>query len=102
MEVLILIIVASNLLLTISLAVSIKRKENEMAATLDEISADVTGESTLIDSLSTLLSGLAAQVKAAAGDQTKIDAIFAAAESNKAKLATALAANTPAAPPAGP
>ena len=69
-----------------------------MAATLDQVLADVTDESTAIDSVSALIQGLRDQITAAAGDQTKIDQIFQAAESNKAKIAAALAANVPPAP----
>lgn len=74
----------------------IERKLDSMAATLDQVAQDMNDESTLIDGLSTLIQGLKDQVTAAKGDQAKIDAIFAQAEANKNKLATALAANTPA------
>lgn len=75
---------------------------NKMAATLDDVLKDVTDESTVIDGISTLLSGLQKQLKDAlanAADKAKVDAIFAAVESNKAKLAKAVTDNTPAAPP---
>ena len=79
--------------------------QRRIMATLDEILQDVTDESTAIDGVLTLISGLKAQLDAALAGagitpevQSKIDAIFTAAEANKAKLATALAANTP--PPA--
>lgn len=76
---------------------------NKMAATLDDVLKDVTDESTVIDGISTLLSGLQQQLKDAlanAADKAKVDAIFAAVESNKAKLAKAVTDNTPAAPTA--
>lgn len=76
-------------------------------ASLDEVLKDVTDESTQLDGIGTLITGLQQQVKEAmansgisAADQAKIDAIFAAAESNKQKIATALSANTPASAPA--
>lgn len=82
------------------LAAVLKNQEIFMA-TLDEILSDVTDESTKLDSLSALISGLKQQVADAlaganvpADVQTKIDAIFAAAESNKAKIQKALDANT--------
>lgn len=65
---------------------------------LDDVLADVNAETTLITGVSSLLTGLKAAVDAAKGDQAKIDQIFAVAEANKAALAGALAANTPAAP----
>ena len=74
-------------------------------ATLDQVLADVTAESTQIDGVMTFIQGLQAQIAALPGItpamQTQIDAIFAGAEANKAKLAAAIVANTPA-QPAGP
>ncbi len=85
-------------------------QQEKIMASLEDIARDVTEESTLIDGVSTLITGLKTQLATAlegAGlspdTQKQIDAIFAAAEANKAKLATALAANTPAEnPPANP
>jgi ABC-type transporter Mla subunit MlaD len=80
----------------------------KIMATLDDVLKDVTDESTAIDSISTLISGLRQQVADAlagatlpAATQAKVDAIFTAAETNKTKIATALAANTPAAQAGG-
>lgn len=70
-------------------------------ATLDEALAVVTAESTVDDSIVALLEQLAAQIKAgglSAADQAKVDAIFTSATNNSAKIATAVTANTPAAP----
>lgn len=85
--------------------------ENIMA-TLDQVLADVTNETTQLDGIATLIQGLQDQVKAVPSltpdQQAAIDKIFAAAETNKQKIATALASNAPAptpaaggAPPAG-
>src|ERR1700730_6653838 len=85
----------------------------KMMATLDQVLAAVTDESTQLDSLSTLIAGLKQQVADAlagttlpAAVQAKVDAVFAQAETNKGKIATAISANTPAAnippPAAGP
>lgn len=81
--------------------------QETIMATLDAVLADVTGESTQIAGISTLISGLEQQVADALSGttlpptvQAKVDAIFAQAEKNKADIATALAANTPAAPAA--
>ena len=77
-------------------------------ATLDDILVDVTAESTQIDGVTTLITGLQAQVAAAlsgttipAAVQAKIDAAFAGMQTNDAKIAAALKANVPATP-AGP
>ena len=71
-------------------------------ATLDDVLADVTQESTDLDSISALIAGLKQQIAdALAGvtlppaTQAKVDAIFTGAETNKGKIATALAANVP-------
>ncbi len=78
------------------LGVIIKQQE-AMLASLDDILKDVTDESSQIDGLSTLISGLKDQLAAAlAGTtlppatQAKVDAIFAAAEVNRGKIADAL------------
>lgn len=80
------------------------QNQEKIMATLDQVLQDVTDESTAIDGISTLISGLKQQLAdALAGTtlpapvQAKVDAIFAQAETNKGKIATALAANTTAA-----
>ncbi len=77
------------------------KNQNTMATTLQNIQDDVTGETSLIASLSTLVNGLEAQVNAIPGitpaQQAQIDSIFNTAESNKAALTAALVAGTPAA-----
>lgn len=74
-------------------------------ASIDQVAADVTAETTVIDSISTLIGGLETQLAAAlagagipADVQAKIDAVFATAETNKAKLAAAVLAGTPVQP----
>jgi altronate dehydratase len=78
--------------------------EKRIMATLDQVLQDVTDESTVIDSISTLVTGLKQQVADALSGatlppavQAKVDAVFAQAETNKAKLAAAVTTNTPAA-----
>lgn len=72
-------------------------------ASLDDVLADVTGESTRLDSISTLIQGLQQQLAdALAGTklppavQAKVDAIFSTAETNKAKIDAALNTGVPA------
>lgn len=73
--------------------------------TLDQVLQSVTDESTLDDSIIALLQGIKAQLDAvlAGGlspeNQAKVDAIFAAAEANKAKVSAAVTANTAASKP---
>ncbi len=73
-----------------------------MAATLDDVLADIQAEKTAIAGLSDLISGLKQQLADALANanlspenQAKVDAIFAEAEARKAELAAALAANVP-------
>src|SRR4051812_30847691 len=68
----------------------IEHNTEKLMATLDEVLQDVTDESTVIDSINTLVQGLRQQLADAlsganlpAPVQAKIDQIFAAAESNK-------------------
>lgn len=83
----------------------ILKKEVAMSATIDQLVADVTAETTLEGSIITLLNNVEAQLKAALAntviapaDQAKLDSMFSDLESNKAALAAAIAANTPVAP----
>lgn len=85
----------------------ITTNQEAIMATLDQVLADVTDESTRLDSISALIDGLKTQLAAAlAGTtlppatQAKVDAIFAAAEANKGKIDVALNANVPAPTPA--
>lgn len=81
----------------------LEERLEQMANTLDDVLKDVNDESTLDDSIITLLTGIKGQLDTVlaggltADQQTKVDAIFAAAEANKAKVAAAITANTPAA-----
>jgi len=83
-------------------------KENSIMASIDDVLTDVTAESTQLDGINTLISGIQAQLASALSGtnvppavQTKIDAVFAQLQNNDTKIAAALNANTPASP-AGP
>jgi len=68
-----------------------------MSATLDQVLADVTAETTLVGSLQTFVQGLEAQIAnigLSPSDQAKVDQIFAGLEANKVALAAIQ--NTPA------
>ncbi len=75
-------------------------RQNAMAKSLDDLTADVAAESTAVDGLITLTSGIKAQLDAAlAGgltpdQQAKVDAIFAAVDAKKADIAAAITVNT--------
>ncbi len=85
----------------------IRQLERKIMNTLDQVLQDVNDEATVIDSVVTLVASLQKQVADALANtnlppdvQAKIDQVFAQVEANKAKLATAVVANTPAAPAA--
>ena len=85
----------------------LQRTENIMA-TLDQITQDIQDEATSIAGVSTLIAGLKQQLADALSGttlppavQTKVDAIFAGAEANKAALAAALT-TTPSGSPVPP
>lgn len=75
--------------------------QERIMATLDETLAAVTAEGTKVDSIIALLTGIKAQLDAVlAGGltpdvQAKVDAIFAQATTNAAKIDAAITANTP-------
>lgn len=62
--------------------------------------AKVSEQSTVIESAITLLNGLSSQLQAAADDPAQIQEIIDQVAAQSAALAGAVAANTPAAPPA--
>jgi hypothetical protein len=66
--------------------------------TLDTLTQDVADETTLDASIIALLDNISAQLKAAGNDQAKLDALDAAINANKAAIAAAIQANTPAPP----
>lgn len=68
--------------------------------TLDDVLAEVQAEKTVVDSAVVLIGGLSDQLKAAGGDPAKIQAVIDAIDANKAELAAAVQAGTPAAPAA--
>ena len=100
---LIALFVAANLLVTLRL----RRRLRKVMATLDEVLALVTAETTQLDSVIALIDGLKAQLDAIlAGQlppevQAKVDAVFAAATTNAAKIVDALDTNI-VPPPPGP
>lgn len=82
----------------------INRNLETIMATIDQLVTDVNEESTLEESVITLLNGIKQQLTEALSGanlppavQAKVDAAFSQLEANKAKLADALTANTPAA-----
>jgi len=69
--------------------------QETMMAKIDDILADVQAESTLDDSIITLLTNIAQQLKDAGTDPAKLQAVQDAIDANKAKISAAITANTP-------
>jgi len=84
----------------IQLLTTMQQAETDMADTLDEIVADVTKETTVENSLITLLNGIAGQLAAAGQDPVKLAALHTSLQANIAAMMTAITANTP--PPSPP
>ena len=71
-----------------------------MSKELDDLTAEVANATTIEQSAITLIQGLAAQLAAAGSDPVKLQALHDSLVAEDAALAAAIAANTPAAPPA--
>jgi SOS response regulatory protein OraA/RecX len=80
-------------------------KENRTMALIDDLIANVASESTVDDSIITLLTNVVAQLKAQGAPPAtlaQLQSLMDAVTANKAKVAAAVTANTPAAPPPAP
>ena len=71
-----------------------------MSKELDTLTAQVAANDTVIESAIVLIQGLAAAIKAAGTDPAALQALVDSLAAEDAKLAAAVAENTPAAPPA--
>lgn len=74
-------------------------KVNILMATIQDVSAAVAAESTVDDSIVTLLNSIVQQLKdaQASNDPAALDAVVASIQANTKKLSDAVTANTPAA-----
>ncbi len=72
-----------------------RTQQGAFMKTLDDILAEAARQTTIEDSMEALLKGLKAQIDAAGGNQTKIDAAFAAFAANNDRAAKAIVDNTP-------
>lgn len=87
------ILATSILLLLIFLTFKIYKLMGDVT----NLQTAVEAETTIDASVITLLNGFAAQLQAANGDQSAIDAVVATMKTNAANLAAAVTANTPSA-----
>jgi hypothetical protein len=81
---------------------AIQTGETKIMASIDDLVTAVDSETTLEGSVETLLTGIAAQLKAAGLDATKVNAVFDKVTANNAALTAAITANTPVDPTAPP
>ena len=79
-----------------------RQETNNMAADLSKIKTEVEQLGDVVDSVVTMLSSLAEEVRSAAPTQEALNELAAAIEAQKQELAAAVAANTPADPDATP
>jgi hypothetical protein len=73
------------------------QKENTLMATIQDLATEVASETTIDNSIVTLLDGIAAQLAAAqaSGDPAAIQTVLTSLQSNAAILTAAITANTP-------
>lgn len=76
---------------------AIEKGQTMAQATLDDLQNEVTSATTIEQGAITLIQGIAAQLAAAKNDPVKIQAIADQLKSQDDALASAIAANTPAA-----
>lgn len=65
---------------------------------IDKLKADVAAQTTVIQSLVTLVNGLAQQIRDSADDPAELQALADGIEANTAAIAKAVTDNTPATP----
>lgn len=73
------------------------KRINEIMASLDALTAQVTSNTDAIESAITLINNIAAALQAAGTDPVKLQALVDTLKTEDDKLAAAVAANTPAA-----
>lgn len=78
----------------------LKKEIKDMAGELDRLTSEVEENTSVTGSAITLLNNLSQLIRDAGTDPTKLSALADQLDSNSAALAAAVAANTPAAPPA--
>lgn len=84
----------------LDIIIELLNKEYQYMATIQNVTDAIAAESTVDDSIVTLLNGIVQQLKdaQAAGTPAALDAVVAGIQANQAKISAAVVANTPAAP----
>jgi hypothetical protein len=78
----------------LGLALGDARRDNVMSKALDTLAKEVEEQGGAVDSAVTLISGLAEQIRAAGGDEAKLEKLADDLEKSQQKLAQAVAANS--------
>lgn len=83
--------------LIISTLNKLLNKEIQLMATITDLTTAIASESTIDDSIITLLNGIVAQLQAAqaSGDPAQLDIVLAGIKANSDKISAAVVANTP-------
>lgn len=76
----------------------IQANQEILMATIDDVLADVTAQTTVVEGIASLVQGLKDQLAAQGVDQAKIDKAFAGLEANNAAMALLKNTPTPAPP----
>jgi hypothetical protein len=84
----------------INLLIHVIHKENYIMATIQDVNAAVAAESSVDDSIITLLNGIVQQLKdaQASNDPAALDVVIAGITANTKKIQDAVTANTPVTP----
>ena len=77
---------------------AVATKENHIMAAIDDLESKVSEETTVEESAVALLEQLSTMIKAAGTDPARLTALTTLIDTRKARLATAVAANTPGGP----
>ena len=80
---------------TLGLELTDLRRSEEMKDQLAKIEKEVSENSDAVDSAVTLLTGLAAEIRDAAGNEEAIEALATKLDQNSTRLAKAVVDNTP-------
>ena len=86
--------------LVLNLLIYVLNKENYIMATIQDINAAIAAESSVDDSIITLLNGIVQQLKdaQASNDPAALDTVIAGITANTKKIQDAVTANTPVTP----
>jgi len=80
----------------------INERISRMSAALDRLTAEVTESKDATLAATTLIAGLAQQIRDAIGSETQLNALADSLDADQAEIAAAVTANTPSEPPVEP